>query len=175
MQQQTELPDKVERKVSNRNGDEWYEYDGEQLFSDDALDRIRNRFAEMREQDFEKIATVKGSSSTKSKIRTKDLESFKEELRERHNQWVEEHGDPLTSFGQRGYGEQLTQAIEISDENPRKTVVRADYNAGYRAFMGGEDGKKQDILLVIREYEQWSYQTEVVEPLFEKYNEKYPY
>lgn len=169
------LPDRVARKVSNRNGDEWYEYDGKQLFSDDTLARIRDRFEAMREHDYETIATVKGKSYFKTKIRTKDLDDFKDELQERHNEWVAEHGSPLTHFGEQGYGEQLTEAVEISEENPRKTVLRAGYNAGHRLFMGGADGKKQDILLKIRDYEQWSYHTEVVEPLFEKYHEKYPY
>jgi len=173
--QQTKLPDKVDRKVTNRNEDCWFEYDGEPMFSDSALDRIKQRFEQMRNHQWEKIAYVKGSNRTETKIRTKDLRQFKNELETQHNGWVEQYGQPLTRFGNAAYGEVLTQAVTIKDESARKTVVVSNYNAGYSVGMGGEKNKKQSILLPIREFEQWFYHNEVVKPLFEKYNDKYPY
>lgn len=175
--QETELPRHVERKISNRNDDSWFEYDGEPMFPEHTFERIRLRFEEMREQDYEKIATVKGSNSTRTKIRTKDKGEFVTELNHLRDLWNEEHGDRLTSFGNAMYGETLTdyEVVEISDESTRKTVVAAHYDAGRRAFIGGEQGKKQKILLPIRTFEQWSYQKEVVKPVFEKFHERYPY
>lgn len=170
-----ELPSRVDRKVTNTGDDEWHEYDGEPLF--DSWSRILRRFREMRNSDYEKIATVKGSSSFKTKIRSKDLESFKSDLEDARQSWIEDHGDRLTSFGNTRYGDVLTEykVVEVSESKPRKTVVRAQYKSGYRAFLGGEDGKRQSILLPIRDYEQWSYHNEVVEPLFEEYHGRYPY
>jgi len=172
-----DLPSRVERKVSNRNDDSWYEYDGEQLFDSDTLRRIIERFDQMRTHDYEKIAYVKGSDTKKTKIRTKDKEDFVADLDKARQQWADEYGDRLTSFGNAYYGEVLTDygVVEIHKEKPRKTVLWAEYDAGRRAFMGGAKGKKQNILLPIRTFEQWSYHTEVVEPLFAEYHEKYPY
>lgn len=172
-----ELPSRVDRKVTNRNGDDWHEHDGEPLFSDTVLDRIRRRFSEMEHDDHEKIATVKGNSTTRTKIRTSDVNEFKTALSNAREAWIDNHGDRLTNFGNAHYGDVLTdyKVVEISEQKPRKTVVTAHYDAGYKAFMGGAEGKKQDVLLPIRDYEQWSYHTEVVEPLFEGFHEKYPY
>jgi len=172
-----ELPSKVERNVTNHGDETWFEYSSEPLFDDETLDRIRRRFTEMRDSDYERIATVKSSSSYRTKIRTKDLDNFKDDLREARRQWVEEHGDRLTLFGNAYYGDVLTEyeVVEVKEEKPRKTVVGAEYDASYSTGIGGAKYKKQQILLPIRSFEQWSYHTEVVEPLFEEYNEKYPY
>lgn len=177
MQQTTELPSKVERKIRNKDGDEWYEYDGEPLFDDEVLDRIRFRFSEMRSSDYERIAHVKGSSRKSTKIRTSDVEEFETDLQNARIQWIDTHGDRLTNFGNAHYGEVLTdyEVVEIHEQKPRKTVLWAKFDAGRRAFVGGAKGKRQDILLPIRDYEQWSYHNEVVEPLFEQYHSLYPY
>jgi len=175
--QTTQLPERVERKITNRNGDLWYEYDGEPLFDDETLARIRTRFDEMRRNEYERIATVGSGITTKTKIRTKDVESFKADLTERQQSWIDDHGERLTPFGNAYYGEILTpyKVVEINEEKPRKTVLWAQYDTGHSAFIGGPDSKKQDILLPVRIYEQWSYHTEVVEPLFDEYHELYPY
>lgn len=173
--QETPLPDRVDYKVTNRGGDSWHQYDGEELFSEDALERVLARFEAMRNSDYESIVTVKGSTTTRTKIRTKDLDGFKQEIIERHNEWVEEHGEFLTEVGNFAYGDPITPVVGVDEENARKTVVKAQYKAGYSAFIGGAGGKKQDILLPIRNWEQWSYHNEVVKPVFDKYHEKYPY
>jgi len=173
-----ELPSRVERKVSNRNGDTWYEYDGEPLFADEGIARLRERFTEMVESDWEKVATVKGSSSTRTKIRTKDADDFADDVRDAADEWVEVHGSPLTNIGNIAYVEEEIDSfgvVGIDERRQRRTDVRAEYTAGYRAFIGGADGKKQNVLLPVRGYEQWSFHTEVVEPLFTEYHEKYPY
>lgn len=176
-QTETLLPRRIERKVTNRGHDRWYQYDGENLFDADAVDRLRDRFELMNDTDWEKLFTVKGAGGPRTKIRTKDLDAFTEAVRDAEQAFVDEYGPQLTAFGNRMYGEPVGEmgVVEITEENPRKTVVQANYNTGHRAFIGGADGKKQDILLPVRAFEQWAYHTEVVEPLFEEYHEKYPY
>lgn len=176
-QTQVQLPSRVDRKVSNRYDDSWDEYDGEPLFSDSVQERVERRFTEMRDTEYEVISTVKGSSTHKTKIRTKDKETFVQELKDELQSWIDTHGDFLTNIGNARYGEILTpvKVVEISEEKPRKTVPWAHYQAGYHAGVGGADYKKQQIILPIRDFEQWSYHTEVVKPLFEKYHDKYPY
>ena len=74
-EQTTALPERVERKVTNRNGDAWYEYQGAELFDADTRDRLRDRFDEMRNTEYDAhIATVKGSSHFTTKIRTNDCD-----------------------------------------------------------------------------------------------------
>jgi len=104
------VPRRIERKITNHNGDGWDEYRGEPLFSDEDIERLYTRFRQMNETDWETIATVKGHNSHRTKIRTKDLDAFREELRKANRAWVAEHGPPLTTFGNTGYGEELTQA-----------------------------------------------------------------
>jgi len=171
------LPDKVDRNVTNRYDDEWHEYDGEPLFSDENRERIERRFKQMRDSDFEKIATVKGSSTHRTKIRTKDKDDFVSDLKESLQQWIDTHGDFLTTIGNSYYGEVLTpmKVVEIHEEKPRKTVLWAQYQSGRQVGLGGSDYKKRQILLPIRDFEQWSYHNEVVKPLFEQYHEQYPY
>jgi len=171
------LPDKVDRNVTNRYDDEWYEYDGEPLFSDENRERIERRFKQMRNSEYESIAYVGGGTHTKTKIRTKDKDEFVEELQTQLHQWRVDYGDFLTNIGNSHYGEVLTsvKVVEIHEEKPRKTVLWAQYNAGQHVGVGGADYKKQKILLPIRDFEQWSYHNEVVKPLFEQYHEQYPY
>jgi hypothetical protein len=172
-----ELPSRIERKITNTGDDAWYEYDGEPLFDTDTLDHLRRRFREMNEYAYESIASVKGSSGRRTKIRSSDLDAFIEDLTERKKRWVDSHGPRLTAFENQRYGEPITEfgVVEITEEAPRRTDLSAQYQAGYRAFIGGPDGKRQAVLLPIRTYEQWSYHTEVVDPLFDEYHEKYPY
>lgn len=187
------LPRRIERKltsrgsssttnhdssqVTNRDSDSWHEYDGEPLFDDSALNRLAVRFSEMKAHDYEKLFTVKGSTGPRTKIRTKDLQAFREAVRRAEQAWIAEHGKPLTRFGNTMYGDDVGEygTIEVVEENARKTVVSAQYATGYKAFMGGADGKRQKIILPVRDYEQWAYHKEVVEPLFEQFHEKYPY
>ena len=173
--QQPALPRRIERKLRDDDHNEWYEYQGDPLFNDTSIERLRERFRQMNEYEWEPIATVKGSNSHRTKIRTKDLDAFRADLTDAHDEWVAEYGEPLTAFGNVMYGDQLTEAVEVVEENPRKTIVAERYDAGRRAFLGGAKGKRQKILLPVRSFEQWLYHTEVVEPLFSKYHEKYPY
>jgi len=171
------IPKRIERKITNRNGDEWFEYDGEQLFDDETIERLHDRFNQMESHDWEKLFTVKGPSGPRTKIRTKDVAAFKEAVRRAEQQLITDYGEHLTSFGNRMYGEPVGEmgVIEIAEEHARKTVVSANYQTGHIAFLGGDDGKRQNILLPVRSFEQWLYNTEVVEPLFDEYHEKYPY
>jgi len=176
-QTETQLPRRIERKITNRGNSRWYQYKGENLFDAKALDRLRDRFVQMNEHDWEKLFTVKGAGGPRTKIRTKDLDDFRNAVRDAEIVWKEEYGRPLTAFGNPMYGEPVGElnVVEIAEENPRKTVVQANYNTGHRAFIGGEGGKKQTILLPVRAFEQWLYHTEVVEPIFDRFHEKYPY
>ncbi|TKX52637.1 hypothetical protein EXE42_15815, partial [Halorubrum sp. SP3] len=72
---QTELllPRRIERKITNRGHDRWYQYEGENLFDADAIDRLRDRFDQMNDTNWKKMFTVKGASGPRTKIRTKDL------------------------------------------------------------------------------------------------------
>lgn len=176
-QTETLLPRRIERKITNRGNSRWYQYKGENLFDADAIDRLRDRFAQMNTHDWEKLFTVKGASGPRTKIRTKDLQDFRDAVNDAEQAFVDEYGQPLTSFGNRMYGESVGEmgVVEIAEENARKTVVTANYNTGHRAFIGGEDGKKQTILLPVRSFEQWTYHTEVVEPIFNRFHDQYPY
>jgi len=176
-QTETQLPRRIERKITNRGDNRWYQYKGENLFDADAIDRLRDRFEQMNVRDWETLFTVQGAGGPRTKIRTKDLDDFEKTVTEAESDLVVEYGTPLTSFGNRMYGESVGElnVVEIVEENARKTVVSANYNTGHRAFIGGEDGKKQNILLPVRAFEQWAYHTEVVEPIFETFHDKYPY
>ena len=171
------LPKRIERKITSRGDDEWFEHDGEQLFADDTIDRLYDRFAEMENRDWEKLFTVKGDSGPRTKIRTKDIDAFIHDLEQDEQSWKDDHGDQLTAFGQRRYGEPVGEmgVVEIAEQHPRKTVVGANYTTGHAVGVGGADGKRQDILIPVRSFEQWLFNTEVVEPLFDDYHERYPY
>jgi len=131
----------------------------------------------MERAEWDKPFGVKGSSGSKTKIRTKDIDAFRAAISDAESDWVADHGPRLTTIGNARYGEDVGDfgVVLTADENPRKTIVRSQYQTGYRAFIGGESGKRQDILLGVRAFEQYSYHTEVVEPVFERFHDKYPY
>lgn len=161
----TENPEPIST-VRNRNGDAWYEYDGELLFDPETIERLHERYVEMQERDGENLAVVGGGSTKRLKIRTKDQEAFREAIAERR----EEH-----DFLMNVEVQLLGNHHGLHEEGPRKTVAWADYRAGRAASLGGADYKRQQLLLPVRRFEQWRYHTEVWLPVAERFNEEYPY
>jgi len=116
--EQTQLPRGIERSITNRNGDLWYEYDSDPLFSDEGISLIEQRFREMRNNDYQSVSGLQ-QSDYRRKIRTKDIEDFKHDLTEAQQTWLDNHDRLITNIGNFRYGEQLTEVVGIAEEHER--------------------------------------------------------
>lgn len=162
-----EIPSRVNRKLKNRNGDEWHEYRGEPLFNS-GLDHIKRRFQQMNRLDWKPVAGVRGTNDgflTRAKIRTHDIDAFKSALRFRISEVTDEYGawvyPPLQP--------------DVWDKGPRKTVINVKHRTGRAVSMGGRKYKQQAVMLPIRDYEGWLYQVKAAGPVLRAFHEDYPY
>lgn len=168
-----DTPAAVSHKVRNYNDDRWFEHDGELLFAPSDVERVHARLVQMDETDWETVtvspmASMLGKSTdfvTRAKIHTDDTDEFLAAFEERTQAVGEEHGGWLTERAE----------PTVSEQGPIRTDVWVRHPVGYTVTMGGAANKAQKILLAIRDFESWLHQTEVVAPLLEKYNERYPY
>lgn len=154
----------------------WYEHDGTELFDETLRDHLRRRFRQMNATDTE--YSPMAHIGERTKIRSKDVDAFRHDLREAAQRWLGEYGPRLTAFGASNEaGDPLTSldVVRVTREKPRKTVLAASYAVGKPIPVDPVEKKRQEILSVVRSFEQHSYHENVVRPLFEEYHEKYPY
>lgn len=174
--QHTEAVSLPESLTEHAETEPWYEHDGTELFDDTLRDHLRRRFRQMNATDTEYSPVAHVGARTK--IRSKDVEAFTHDLREAAQRWLGEYGPRLTAFGaDNDEYDPLTNigVVHVTREKPRKTVLAASYAVGNPVRVTSVKGKRQHILSVVRSFEQHSYHDHVVRPLFDEYNEKYPY
>lgn len=163
-------------RVRNRRSNAWYKYDGDALFKDEHVDEIAGRIADARDDEWERVTAASPKAAAlgntnddewmkRAAIRTKDVELFRSEY-ERTLDTVTDEIDGWVL----GVPE-----IDLFEEGPRKTVASVTYRIGGRAGIGGKELKTQQILKYVRAYEYYLYQTRVVEPVLQKYHDRYPY
>jgi hypothetical protein len=159
-------PDDLPRKVAYTHDDDspWYEYDDEPLFGDHT-ELVRKIMANVTRSDDVGHYSPQNGFRESTKIRTKDRQAFEEQLIERFNNVGEEQ--PFLTLD--------PSVVDVREEGPRKTIVRFSPSFGRPAFLGGAKKARQDIILEIKRYECDRFWEEVAEPLFEQFNEKYPY
>lgn len=162
--QQTETSD-MPRAIERFDDDDspWYEHDGELLFGDDT-ELVRDKVQAMCESDYGRYSPKNGFSQ-RTKIRTTDSDEFTDELVERLNECNE-------TFI---FGEQFIERVDVHKKGPQRTDVSFRPSFGYPASLGGAAYRRNQILLEVKRYETDLFWNEILEPLFNEYNEKYPY
>jgi hypothetical protein len=159
-----ETPAPIAGTIRNKKNDSWYEYDGEPLFEGEMLSLICNKLDQMESMEWGVIAGIKGSSWDRTKIHTDMADEFLEAFESRFEEVDNEYTFILSKNNP-----------EITEKGPIRSDVSVHYEVGRHAGLGGAKYKRQKILYKIRDFENYLYKTEVVDPVFKEYNEKYPY
>jgi len=161
-------PDRLKQKTPpdplpnhlNHGDDTWYEYDGELLFEEDFIERLKVRFKEIVEHEDE----IEQVSGYRVAIQTKDVDAFETAIDTRFKQVADDHEFLIK-----------LPTPETRQEGPRKTIATIRYGRGRAAAMGAPTWKRSQILSPVRDYELWYYHENVIKPVFDRFHDRYPY
>lgn len=156
----TRTPKAIEN-IHNQAGDYWFTYDGELLFdSIEDTKRVKEKLERKARVDIDMDEVT-----TRTTIRKQDQDDLMDDLEDKYSKVSDERGGFLIEL----------PAPEFIEKGEVKTIATINLNYGYKVSMGGPEYKIQQIMKELRKIEYYDYAKKVVDPVFEKYHEKYPY
>lgn len=162
--------------IRNRNDDAWYEYDGEPMWNDDTIDRVRERLQTAANTEWGRVSAspkaaalgnTKDEWTKSTKIKTEHADTFEVAVEDK----AKAVGEDINGW----IVPELIPKPNVYEKGPVRTDVSVAYSMAHSVAMGGAAYKQQKIVKAVRDFEFWIYQTRVIEPLFNEFNEKYPY
>jgi hypothetical protein len=161
-----DLPRKIQG-MHDGPSDPWWKYKGEHLFPE-CPERVHDRVAELANSDIDVGRYSPRNQFRKTtKIRTKDQDAFDEALAEQIEE-VEEDFEFLML-------NKLQEAVDVHQKGERRTDVRFSPSFGRPAGLGGKPYYREKVTIEILRFEVEVFWKRVLEPVFEEFNEKYPY